>query len=203
MKNRNYWIACGLAAVCAALAGFWLARQLDSSAPQLASGTWLPHARALKEVALVDTKGQAFTSAQLRGHPTVVFFGFTHCPDVCPTTLAKLAQVRKAAALPDLKVLMVSVDPTRDTPDALNQYVQAFDPEFLGVTGTQAAIDKMTSDFGVAVARTNLPGGDYTVDHSAALFLLNANGKLAAVFTPPFDINLIAQDLRTAAPALL
>ena len=202
MAALRSWIVWAIVAVCAALAGAWLARQLDSSGPQLASGTWLPQPRPLDEFSLVDHTGRPYSTDDLMGHPTLVFFGFTHCPDVCPTTLAKLAQVRKSAAVPGLQVLLVSVDPERDTPAALERYVHAFDPEFVGVTGTPQDIEKVTSTFGVAVARTELPGGDYTVDHSAAVFLLDDRARVVGVFTPPFDVARLAEDLRKAAPYL-
>ena len=112
-----------------------------------------------------------------------MFFGFTHCPDVCPTTLATLAQVRKTAGIDSLRVLLISVDPKRDTPAALKQYVRAFDPKFVGATGSQAAIDAVAKEFSVAVKRVDLPGGDYTMDHSAAVFLLNDSAELVAMFT--------------------
>jgi protein SCO1/2 len=84
----------------------------------------------------------------------------------------------------------------------LAQYVHAFDPQLIGLTGDPDAIRKLAADFGVAVARVELPGGDYTMDHSAAVFLLDAHAREVAVFTPPFDVKQIAQDLRTAAPEL-
>lgn len=199
---RRPWLILSVAALCAALAGFWLARKLDSSAPQLASGTWLPQARTLQDFHLINDAGQPFSEAQLQGAPSLVFFGFTHCPDVCPTTLVKLAQVKKADALPGLRVLLVSIDPQRDTPPVLSKYVHAFDPQFIGLTGDTAAINKVAADFGVAVQRVELPGGDYTMDHSATVFLLDDHAREVAVFTPPFDVKQIAQDLRTAAPDL-
>jgi protein SCO1 len=200
--ERRPWLILSVAALCAALAGFWLARKLDSSAPQLASGTWLPQARQVADFHLVNEAGEPFSAAQLQGRPSLVFFGFTHCPDVCPTTLAKLAQVKKTGALPDLRVLLISIDPQRDTPPVLSQYVHAFDPRFIGLTGDTAAIGKVAADFGVAVQRVELPGGDYTMDHSATVFLLDNHAREVAVFTPPFDAKQIAQDLRTAAPDL-
>ena len=202
MANRKSWLVVAVAALCAAAAGFWLARELDSSGPELASGTWLPRARTIAAFQLTDESGNAFTPARLQGRPTLVFFGFTHCPDVCPTTLVKLAQVKKAAALPGLQVLLITIDPQRDTPALLSQYVHAFDPQFIGLTGDADAIKKMTAEFGVAVARVELPGGDYTMDHSAAVFLLDGHGREVGVFTPPFDVRQLVQDLRTAAPLL-
>jgi protein SCO1/2 len=182
--------------------GFWVARQVDSSAPQLASGTWFPAPRPIGAFALTAHTGRAFGGADLNGHPTLVFFGFTHCPDVCPTTLVKLAQVKKTGALPDLRVLFVSVDPGRDTPAVLASYVHAFDPDFIGATGDAAEIARLTQKFGVAVARVDLPGGDYAMDHSAAVFLLDRQGEIVAVFTPPFEVAPFAADLRRVAARL-
>ena len=188
-----------MAAVCAALAGFWLAHELDSSAPDLASGTWLPRPRPIADFELTDHLGRPFTAAALQGRPSLVLFGFTHCPDVCPTTLVELARVKQAAALPGVQVLFVSVDPERDTPTALGLYVHAFDPDFIGLTGEASAIKRIATEFGVAVSRVDLSGGDYTMDHSAVVFLLDRRGRMVGVFTPPFDIERMAQDLRRAA----
>jgi protein SCO1/2 len=190
------------AAVCAALAGYWMAQQLDRASPQLASGTWLPRPKPLSDFRLTDTTGRAFTRGDLGGGPTLVFFGFTHCPDVCPTTLMKLAQVRKRAGLTGLRVLFVSVDPQRDTPPLLGLYVHAFDPAFLGLTGEPGSISVLAANFGVAVNRVELPGGEYTMDHSAVVFLLDARARIAAIFTPPFDVAALAADVRRAAPYL-
>ncbi len=190
------------AACIAGIAGYWIARELDSSAPQLASGTWLAQARGVAEFQLEDQHGRPFTLQSLRGKPSLLFFGFTHCPDVCPTTLFKLAQAKQAAALPGLQIALISVDPQRDTPQALATYVRSFDPDFIGVTGTVAEIRKVATDFGVAMQRVDLPGGDYTMDHTAAVFLTDRQGHIAAVFTPPFDSRTLAQDLRKAAPFL-
>jgi protein SCO1 len=190
------------AALAAALGGYWLAQQLDRATPRLTSGTWLPQPRAVRDFALTDSTGRAFTRASLAGAPSLVFFGFTNCPDVCPATLLKLAQVRRAAALPALRMLLVSVDPQRDTPALLGTYLHAFDPQFLGLTGDPQSIAGLAADFGVAVNRVGLPGGDYTVDHSAVVFLLDAGARIVAVFTPPFEVSPLAADLRQAAPRL-
>ncbi|HUJ53160.1 MAG TPA: SCO family protein [Steroidobacteraceae bacterium] len=190
------------AAACAALAGFWLARQLDRGSPQLASGTWLPQAKVVADFSLTDTSGRPFTRRELAGTPTLVFFGFTHCPDVCPTTLLKLAQLRKRAALARLRVVFISVDPQRDTPALLATYVHAFDPQFEGLTGDSASIARIAANFGVAVNRVDLPGGDYTMDHSAVVFLLDATARVVAIFTPPFEVASMAADLERATPYL-
>jgi protein SCO1/2 len=188
------------AALGAAVAGFYLARQLDSPAPQLASGTWLPVPRALPDFTLVDGSGRPYTRAELAGAPALVFFGFTHCPDVCPTTLLKLAQVHRQ--LPALRVVFVSVDPERDTPPVIAQYAHAFDPAFVGVTGQPRSIEALAGAFGVAVARVPLPGGDYTMDHSAVVFLLDPAARMVALFTPPFEVGALSADLRALLPRL-
>jgi protein SCO1/2 len=190
-----------LAAACAGLAGFYLARQLDRESPVLASGTWLARAKPLVDFELTDERGRPYTRADLTSAPTLVFFGFTRCPDICPTTLLKLAQVRRQAAIPDLRVLLVSIDPQRDTPPAMGLYVHAFDASFHGVTGRPQEIRRVAANFAVAVNRVELPGGDYTMDHSAVIFLVRHDG-IAAIFTPPFEAPALAADLRRAAPYL-
>jgi protein SCO1 len=197
---RLRWLAIP-AAACAALAGFWLARELDREAPTLASGTWLPQPKPLADFQLTDENGQPYTRAQLTAAPTLVYFGFTRCPDVCPTTLVRLAQIRRQAALPALRVLFVSIDPQRDTPAVLGRYVHAFDAAFHAATGAPAEIERVARNFGVAVSRIELPGGDYTMDHSAVVFLV-ARAGLVAIFTPPFEAPAFAADLRRAAPYL-
>jgi protein SCO1 len=190
------------AAASAGLAGFWLAQQLDRASPQLASGTWYPKARPIGEFRLSDTTGRPFTQADLAGAPTLVFFGFTHCPDVCPTTLVKLAQVQKQASIGGLRVVFVSVDPERDTPPVLGLYVHAFDPSFQGLTGDAAVIGRLAATFGVAVNRVDLPGGNYTMDHTAVVFLLDDAARIVAIFTPPFEVAALTADLKRAAPYL-
>jgi protein SCO1 len=198
---RARWLL-GAAAVVAALAGFYLAAQLDSAGPRLASGTWLPSPKVLPPFTLIDTHGGSFTRHDLAAAPALVFFGFTHCPDVCPTTLLELAKVRKRAGLAGLRVLFVSVDPQRDTPPVLGAYVHAFDPSFEGLTGSEQAIGGLAADFGVATNRVELPGGDYTMDHSAVISLTDDAARIVAVFTPPFDVANLAADLKRAAPYL-
>ena len=183
----------------AAAAGFWLAHRLEHSAPQLTSGTWLPQGRDLGEFSLIDQNSAPFTAARLRGAPTLVYFGYTHCPDVCPATLLQLAQVLKSGVVPGLRVAFISVDPQRDTPTQLAQYVHAFDPDFLGLTGTAAMLKTLAQRFGVVFMRVELPGGDYSMDHSSTIFLMDARGHNVAVFNAPYDVKSLTQDLRLAA----
>ncbi len=202
MSNR-YWFSVGALALVAAIAGVYVARMVTQPAvPSLESGTSYPAPRALPDFNLVDARGAPVTPATLAGHPTLVFFGFTHCPDVCPTTLALLASVQKRAALPGLKVAFITVDPERDTPAQVGAYVSSFGGDFIGLTGGAPEILKATTGFGVAAARVELAGGDYTMDHSAAVFALDSQARIVAVFTPPLSADRLARDLQRLVPVL-
>lgn len=200
MTPRQGRIALIAGALIAAAAGFGLAHELDRKPPELASGTWLPAPRSVGDhFVLTDTRGHRFTVQQLYGHPSLVFFGFTHCPDVCPITLSQLAVARKAAGIAPLKVLFVTIDPQRDTPERLEQYVHAFDPQFIGLTPDALTLAHLARTWGVAVNRVPLPGGDYTMDHSAVVFLLDSSARIVGMFTPPFDPRRMAADLKGVA----
>jgi len=188
-----------LVVAVAAVTGFWLAHRLDHSIPALTSGTWLPRPRDLGEFSLIDQNSAQFSAARLKGAPTLVYFGYTHCPDVCPVTLLQLAQVVKTGVVPRLRVIFISVDPARDTPPQLAQYVHAFDPDFIGLTGSAAMLQTVAQRFGVAYQRVDLPGGDYSMDHSSTIFLMDAQGHNVAVFNAPYDVKSLTQDLRLAA----
>lgn len=202
MTARLFWILVGLGALCAALGGFLLAGEIDSSHPLLASGTWLPDARPIEPFHLMDSQGRPFTRASLRGHPTLVYFGFTHCPDECPDTLAALARVKKQVQMPDLQILFVTVDPQRDTPAVLAAYLRHFDPGFLGLTGDPTEIGRVAASLGIGITRVNLPGGGYDFDHTMAILLFDSSAREVGVFTAPFDVRKLAQSLRGVAPEL-
>lgn len=192
----------GLGALCAALAGFLLAAKIDSSRPVLASGTWLSEARPVTDFHLIDSQGRPFTRAALLGRPTLVYFGFTHCPDECPDTLAALARIKKQAAVSGLRVLFVTVDPQRDTPAVIAAYLAHFDPSFLGLTGDPAEIHRLAASLGIGITRIDLPGGGYDFDHTQAILLFDSRAREVGVFTPPFDARQLAQSLSRVAPEL-
>ena len=133
---------------------------------------------------LLDTEGVPRTLRDYRGQIVVVFFGFLHCPDACPAGLFKLAQVMKqlGSVATQVQVLFVTLDPERDTPPALKRYVAAFDPRFIGLTGTSAQIDQAASSFNVQYARVPL-GNDYTIDHSTGIFIFDSAGRLRLIGT--------------------
>ena len=138
-----------------------------------------------KALALTDHTGKPRTLADFQGKVVVIFFGFTQCPDVCPTTLAEMAKVVKELGADGSKVqvLLVSVDPERDTPALLRQYVTAFHPSFLGMVGDAEATARTAKEFKVYVQKQPAKGGGYSVDHSAGTFILDSQGRLR-LFAP-------------------
>jgi len=127
---------------------------------------------------LVDQTGKTVTDADFRGKPMAVFFGFTYCPEVCPTTLVKMASLtRKIGAAADrLQILLITVDPERDTPEQLALYLQSFDPRVVGLTGSQAQVDAALAAY-KAYAKKVPTENSYTMDHSASVYLMEADGS--------------------------
>ena len=133
-----------------------------------------------KELKLIDHYGKPRTLADFRGKVVTVFFGFTHCPDACPTTLAEMAQVVKALGTDagKVQVLFVTVDPERDTREVLKQYVPSFNPAFLGLYGDAEATARAAKEFKVYYQKQPVKDGSYSVDHSAGTFILDREGRL-------------------------
>ncbi len=172
---------------------------LAQKQPQLHSGTWLPQRQLLGAFALSDLSGKRFDNTALTGHNSLLFFGFTSCPDVCPTTLAALAPLLRQPPLPELQVLFVSVDPGRDRPETLRPYLASFDPHIVGLTGSAAALAPLLHSLGAIAERVALPDGSYTMDHTATLYLLDPQGRMTAVFSPPFASASLRADLELLA----
>ena len=195
-----------LIAILSATAGvaFRKITQAGNTAP-LASLLVLPEPRVIADFALIDQNSQPFSLDQLRGNWSLIFFGFTHCPDVCPTVLYELQQVRKALqreageSMPMPKILFVSVDPERDTPDALRAYLSHFDPSFIGITGKHEQLLPLTRQFGIAYRIEEHENGAarYSVDHSSGILLTDPSGRLHGVFPAPHDAVNISADLMT------
>jgi protein SCO1 len=141
---------------------------------------------------LTDQAGQTVTEKSMHGHPTLVFFGFTHCPDVCPTTLFEMSEVLKAMGKDADRVnaYYISVDPERDTQAAMKEYLSSFDPRLKGLTGSPEAIAKVLSEYRVYARKVPLKDGDYTMDHTALIYLMDRDGK----FVAPFNINRKPED---------
>jgi len=203
MFSRRSVVFLAAIALAAALGGALVARHAGRSpAVTLQSGTYFAEPRAIGPFLLSDQDGAAFGNEQLAGAPSLLFFGFTHCPDVCPTTLAVLAGLERRAPIPGLRLLFATVDPGRDDQTLLKQYVRAFSPGITGLRGEDARLDPLMRSLSAVRDVQKTPDGGYTVDHSSALYLIDRHGRLAAVFTPPFSVPALESDLRLAARAL-
>ena len=156
--------------------------------------------RALGDFSLVDHNAEPFTQTALIGHWTLVFFGFTHCPDICPTTMAELAELKAQLAdteARDARVAMVSVDPARDTPERLAEYVPYFHPDFLGVTGEFVDILSFAQRLNTPFREVSVPEGAYQMEHSANVMLINPRGDYHGFFRTPLDIPKMRVTLRS------
>lgn len=184
----------GLVVLVAAM--FLMPRGERGAPPQTA--TILPEARELPAVTLVDHAGHELSLADLRGDFTLLFFGFTNCPDVCPLTLQLLSSVRAdiARRAPQLvpRVLFVSVDPHRDTPERIAAYVAGFDPAFVGATAADAELAPLLTALGVGVQKHEHGGQHYNVVHNSAVYVLGPDAKWIAVSTGPHEPATLASD---------
>ena len=148
----------------------------------------LSQPRVFSDFELVDHRGEAFNIARMQDVWTIVFFAFTNCPDICPTTLAVLNDTyskMKDSEKEDLQIVMISLDSERDTVEKLAEYVPYFNDEFIGVTGNKHLIRRLTAEINVAYNKVPLEGGDYTIDHSTQLVLINPKGHYHGFFTAP------------------
>jgi len=211
-------------AVAAMSAGFWLSllqqggndniyqNKLEStSEKELAEarknfspiqGMMLSPARKISIPTLIKGDGNPFTLDDLTGQWSLIFFGYMHCPDVCPVTMGVTAQSKKIAEENNHlfpQVLFISVDPERDKVEMLSDYVQYFDKDFIGVTGSEKLIKALTLQMSVVYMKMPAEEGsnNYLMDHSSALLLLNPEGRLAAFFNPPHDAKTILKDFQT------
>ncbi len=216
IKNN---VLIGVAAVAALSAGFWLS-SLQHTAERNAviedekklaqarkdfspiQGVIISPARKIIVPALTKDNAETFTLDDLTGHWSLLFFGYTNCPDICPVTMGVVAQAKKSAeAINHMfpEVIFISVDPERDKVQILADYVQYFDKDFKGVTGDKDLIKALSLQ--MSVVYMEMPAddvtGNYMVDHSAALFLINPQGKLVAFFNPPHDVKTILKDFQT------
>ena len=206
MFNRSIVIV--LVVALAAGLGLLAGRQLFSRAataplPELATVRLLPSPRALPPFDLAQADGSRLGPADLQGHWTIVFLGFTHCPDVCPTTLAELAVAQRqwesvpGASRP--RVLFVSVDPQRDTAESAGRYAHHFHPDTLAATGEIPALEAFATSLGMVFMTVPPPEGapadQYSVDHSSTLVILDPQGRMAGLLRPPLQPDAIAADL--------
>lgn len=190
--------------LAAILCGAWLAavyRENGSLAILLPDQvmTLFPAPKPLAAFTLTDHENRAFDLSRLKGKWSFLFFGYTHCPDVCPTTLATLVRAREniarsASGAKDVQFVFISVDPNRDTAGKLGQYVTYFDTSFLGVTGDDAQLGNLAGQLGAAYQLAITPGAEnYPVYHTTAVFLVDPRARYHAVFAPPLDAEGISR----------
>jgi len=147
---------------------------------------------------LIDQNGNPITDADIKGRPFLVFFGYTHCPDVCPTTLFDVSEVMRALGKDADRAgaLFVTVDPERDTPAVMKDYLSSFDPHLRGATGDRAAIDSAENAYRVYAKKVPTENGDYTMDHTALVYLMDKQGRFVAPFSLKRRPEDAAADLR-------
>ena len=202
-------------AIIALLAGLGFRYYLNQHQQQQlanSNGVVFPQARVLHPVSLVDGQGKTFTNQNFKGHWNLVFFGFTNCPVICPTTLSILNQaytkLKNENYQPLPQVIFISVDPERDNPDRASQYAAGFNPLFVGLTGEKAQLDQLTHDMSAVYMKVALKpatAGEtpaYTVDHSTAIMLVDPQGNLRAIFSSPENGDKFAQDYQAITQSL-
>ena len=197
MEHRHVRILLVLAAFAAGLVltlGVILLASGRLSAPSV------PQAAAIGgPFRLTDQDGRTVTEQDLKGRPSLVFFGFTHCPDVCPTTLFDISEVMRALG-PDadrLRAVFVTVDPERDTQPVLKDYLSSFDPHLTGLTGDPAAIATVAKEYRVYYKKVPLDDGSYTMDHTAIVYLMDKSGQFVSPFSLKRTPEASAADLRS------
>ncbi|HVT33578.1 MAG TPA: SCO family protein [Rhodanobacteraceae bacterium] len=193
-----------LVAAVAAAIGLWFgSRAFSPSMPKLSSAVLYPTPRELPDFMLTRADGGALTHADWKGRWTVAFFGYTNCPDVCPTTLATFKQawtkLRADGRADKVRFDFISVDPKRDTPEHLKKYVGFFSPDFVAATGSDEELTRLTRALGLVYSVAPTGEGDYAVDHSASAVIIDPEGREIGLFRPPLDANGIAADLKTLA----
>jgi len=186
-----------VALILLAGATLWVsAVRQDLPAPAVA--TVLPEPLSLPAVQLTDQRGLDFSTAELVGTFSLMFFGFTNCPDICPITLQTLANVEaelRAKGLDTPRIVFVSVDPDRDTPAQIERYLGNFSANFVGITGSQQALQPLLAALGVTVERHQHPGEEaYNVIHNSTVYLIGPRAEWLAIFSAPHDATVIATD---------
>jgi protein SCO1/2 len=158
--------------------------------------------RSAPEILLTTTEGAEFRLSQHRGEVVVIVFGYTLCPDVCPVTLARLAQIRTrlATAAERLRVVFVTLDPERDTTARVRAYVRAFDPAFVGLTGTPKALADVRDAYGVVAGRRGAAGAGYLVDHSTFVFVVDRAGQLRFMFPAGASVEEMGHAIAAVGP---
>jgi protein SCO1/2 len=204
-RNINFTVIALLLMMAIMFAGFLyrisLPRVMTDTEMQVNGLYLLETPRDIGEFALIDHHGKPFDPARLEGQWTMIFFGFTYCPDICPATMAFLNQFvdsLEGTEVEDTQVVMLSVDPGRDTVEQLSTYVPFFNPEFIGVTGEFLDIHRFATSLNTPFRKVMGEGDDYQVDHSANVVLINPRGDYHGFFKAPLDLGKMKTTYRSA-----
>lgn len=206
MDRRYIWAA--IIGIAAALLAWQLPGRLGAlSAPAdaLKAVHVFQPAREIPDFSLAQSDGTRLVKGELKGHWTLVFIGFTNCPDICPTTLAQMARAQKVwEQLPEStrpRVLFVSADPERDTPDIVGEYAHGFHKDTIAATGSIPALEQFAKSLSMVFTKVEpepgAPADQYSIDHMASLALLDPQARMAGVLSPPFNVDDIGQDMLT------
>lgn len=201
MFSSRYLLAALFVAIAFVGGALFLVAGLNGAPATPQFATVFAEPRLLPEFRLVDHRNKPFGREDLEGHTSLLFFGFTHCPDICPATLQQLVLARRQLAGEDEplpKIVLISVDPERDTPGVLEQYVEYFGQGVTGVTGSPDEVRTLTSALGIHFEKAEAEDGrgdDYLVNHSAAVLLIDSEARLAAIFGAPHSIEAFVNDL--------
>ena len=175
-------------------------RELTGPITHLEHATVLPSPMDLPDFTLIDQDGNPFTRESLKGNWNLLFFGFTHCPDICPATMQLLVITRDKLAAQSLsesilpRIILISVDPERDRPDVLKSYVSHFGKDIIGLTGGMSDLRKLAKQLGIFFQKSPTEN-DYSVDHSTAVLVINPNAKFHALFSAPHNVDALVHDL--------
>ena len=198
--SRNY-IAFVLMAIALSGGGWFFIRATTGPVAQPQHATVLPSPMVLPDFTLNDQDGGTFTRESLEGTWSLLFFGFTHCPDVCPTTMHQLAVTRDKLAAEGMaestlpRIILVSVDPERDSTEVLKSYVSYFGKDVIGLTGDMSELRKLTKRLGIFFAKSPTEDGGYNVDHSTAVLVVNPHAEFHALFSAPHSVEKLLHDL--------
>lgn len=199
-SKRQKFLTIIAIAILALLFGMWLQENIGLKKAKATSetATVFDQPRLITPFSLRDDKGEPFTLDNLKGHWSFIFFGFTHCPDLCPTTLSTFNQAYQILAAhhqnPMPQIIFISVDPERDSPERIQTYLKGFNPHFLGATGSKAELDKLTQELSVLYAKV-IKEDHYMIDHSGTIVIINPEGQFYGVFTLPHEADAIAKDM--------
>jgi len=198
--KKLHLVAITLFALCSGFIASWLV--YDSRPVTLEAGHWFAdQAKVLPEFWLIDHDNQSLGHPQLTGKWSLMFFGYTNCPDICPTSLQTLSEVMSAIDDPDVRntvqVIFVSVDPDRDSPEVLKSYVHYFNDDFIGATAPVSDLSRLTNVLGIAHSRDQSSENQtsYDVSHSAAIILIDPEVRYAGLFGAPHDASAMARDM--------